>query len=341
MALVVFGLAVSWSATYLLGGAGRVPPHWFYIPILIAAARFGVAGTVVTAVVAGLLAGPLVPLDVAAGTYQPFSDWVGRTGFFIGIGLIMAMIIGRLKTALGRELDLAEAERELARHKEAVIQTVSHEFRTPLGAIVGTTELLREPGLIAEDARPLVDGLESAVRRLDNLIKVVLAASERLIDPESRRDESIALRDLCEKSAAAAETPAETRIRFEATPDAEVLVSDSTLLGFLMQAVIDNALKFSPRSSPVHISAQRRDGAVEVRVRDDGPGMSETDLGYVFEPFTQKDQSMSRQQQGAGLGLFAARKTVELIGGTLELRPAGERGTEAIITIPEQRASAD
>jgi signal transduction histidine kinase len=213
VALVVLGLAFSWGATYLLGGAGRVPPHWFYIPILIAAARFGVAGTLVTAIAAGLLAGPLVPLDVGHGTVQPLSDWMGRTGFFIGNGLIMALVIGRLKTALGRELDVAAAERELARHKEAVIHTVSHEFRTPLTVILGTAGLFAEPGVVSEEAESLVDGLERAARRLENLVNVVLAAAGTLIDPGAGHEERVVLRDLCENVAGAAGTPQRARIR--------------------------------------------------------------------------------------------------------------------------------
>jgi signal transduction histidine kinase len=336
-ALVVLGLGLSWMATYLLGGSGRVPPHWFYIPILIAAARFGVAGTVVTAVAAGALAGPLVPADVAHGTVQPLSDWLGRTGFFMGNGLIMALVIGRLKRALGRELDLAKAEQELARHKEAVIQTVSHEFRTPLTAILGTAGFFAEPGVVSEDGRPLVEGLERSARRLENLINVVLAAAGTLIDPASRHEERVVLRDLCQSVAATAETPQGARIRFEATRDAEVVICDPELLAVPLRAVIDNALRFSPTSSEVVVSARRLADAVEVSVRDSGPGMSETDRRYALEPFTQKNESVSRQEQGLGLGLFAARKTVELLGGTFELRPATDRGLEAVITIPQVR----
>src|SRR6266511_3694431 len=68
LAVVALLLGVSWVTSYALGGAERVPPHWFYVPILIAAARFGLAGTAATAVAAGLLASPLLPLNVPTGT---------------------------------------------------------------------------------------------------------------------------------------------------------------------------------------------------------------------------------------------------------------------------------
>jgi PAS domain-containing protein len=118
-------LSLSWLVSYLLGGAGRVPPHWFYVPILLAAARFGLAGAAATAVVAGLVAGPLLPLDVTTGTQQHLSDWSARLGFFLGIGLVMGAVIVRLKGSLEREIALAREDRDLAlRESEATLRAV-------------------------------------------------------------------------------------------------------------------------------------------------------------------------------------------------------------------------
>jgi hypothetical protein len=73
---VAFGLGVSWLIAYLVGGAGVAAPHWFYLPVLYAAARFGCRGAGASALAAGLLAGPLMPLDVAAGVAQQPADWI-------------------------------------------------------------------------------------------------------------------------------------------------------------------------------------------------------------------------------------------------------------------------
>lgn len=287
-----------------------------------------------TAAVSAVLAGPLMPLDVAQGTSQAVSDWTSRGAFFVGIGFVMALLIGRLRAALDRELHLAKAERELARHKEAVIQTVSHEFRTPLTVISGTIDLLGQGAVVDQEARELVEGLERATRRLDDLIKVVLAASERLVEPERRREELVVLRKLCEVVAAGSGADGMSRIRFEATPDAETVVGDPELIALPLRVVVDNALKFSPEKTAVDIQARRLGDVVEVLVRDRGPGMSEADRRRAFEPFTQNEDSSTRQKPGIGLGLFAARKTIELLGGEIELRPS-ERGTEAVIRLPQ------
>src|SRR5215211_3246709 len=107
-------LTVSWLGSYLLGGASHVPPHWFYIPILLAAARFGLRGAVGAAVAAGLLAGPLLPADVATQTAQSSADWLSRMGFFVGIGLVMGAVIVGLMSALRREVGLAREAGHLA-----------------------------------------------------------------------------------------------------------------------------------------------------------------------------------------------------------------------------------
>lgn len=85
--LVLGLLALAWVFSYTVGGAGSVAPHVFYVPIIVAAARFGWMGAALAGAAAGLLAGPLLPLNVTAGTAQALSDWASRLGFFVAIGL--------------------------------------------------------------------------------------------------------------------------------------------------------------------------------------------------------------------------------------------------------------
>jgi hypothetical protein len=106
-------LAVSWLVAYLVGGAGVAAPHWFYLPVLYAAARFGCRGAAASAVAAGLLAGPLMPLDVAAGVAQRPEDWITRAGFFVIIGQVMALVIGQSRSALRAEFERLHMEKDL------------------------------------------------------------------------------------------------------------------------------------------------------------------------------------------------------------------------------------
>jgi hypothetical protein len=76
LVVIVAMVALGWLGIYAAGGAGYAPPHWFYVPILVAAARFGIGGAVSAAIVSGVVAGPLLPLDVAVGHPQSPSDQI-------------------------------------------------------------------------------------------------------------------------------------------------------------------------------------------------------------------------------------------------------------------------
>jgi diguanylate cyclase len=97
-AVVVVLVAASWAAAYTAGGSHTVAPHLFYLPVIVAAARFGHRGALVVSVVAGLAAGPALPLDVAAHQAQAAPNWLGRMGAFVVIGQVTAALHSRSLT---------------------------------------------------------------------------------------------------------------------------------------------------------------------------------------------------------------------------------------------------
>ena len=154
---VILGLALSWLVAYSVGGAGAVAPHWFYLPVLYAAARFGCLGAAASAVVAGLLAGPLMPLDVAAGVAQQPEDWITRATFFVILGQAMALVIGQSRSAITAEFERLHMEQDLRAgiHRDEFVLHYQPIVSLSTGEIVGAEALVRwqhpERGLLFPD----------------------------------------------------------------------------------------------------------------------------------------------------------------------------------------------
>lgn len=115
VAAVVVGLAGAWAVSYLTGGSRTAAPHLFYLPVILAAVRFSWFGALPTAAVAGLLAGPALPADVATHTGQPVTGWVLRLAIFALVATLVAWLARDRRESLGVALNDALVSGRLVR----------------------------------------------------------------------------------------------------------------------------------------------------------------------------------------------------------------------------------
>jgi EAL domain-containing protein (putative c-di-GMP-specific phosphodiesterase class I) len=143
--IVGAALVAAWSLTYVAGGSKTVLPHLFYVPVILAASRFRAAGAVVTAVAAGLLAGPAMPQDVATGVAQQTPNWLGRTAAFVVVALLVTWLTKESQVTILRRVaqsrTAADIRKGLARGEFRVVYQPIMELTGP--CLVGFEALVR------------------------------------------------------------------------------------------------------------------------------------------------------------------------------------------------------
>jgi len=205
---------------------------------------------------------------------------------------------------------------------------VTHELRTPLTAIRCKIEALQD-GLMQADAESLaalhVNVLHLG-RIVDDLQEISLAEAGEL------RLECRPL-DLAQEVAALLASLAYERVESE-VGDLPRVLADQARLHQVLINLLDNALTHSPPGGRVRVAALELEGALEVSVHDQGPGIDAADLPHVFERFYRGDPARNRSTGGVGLGLAIARKLVEAQGGAIRVESEPGRGTTVHFTLP-------
>ncbi|MET8962026.1 HAMP domain-containing sensor histidine kinase [Streptomyces sp. NPDC004074] len=231
--------------------------------------------------------------------------------------------------------DMTEALATSRERQQQLIADAGHELRTPLTSLRTNIQLLirshtsgrRLPEKSMDD---LLHSVESQVGELASLI----ADLQELSRPDTKPDEtSLHVVALHEVAARAMERVRLRGSDLEFTSDLDewYVLSEPAALERAVVNLLDNAVKFSPSGGTVSL----RLGDGRLVVRDQGPGIPADELPHVFDRFWRSPTA--RSLPGSGLGLAIVAKTVQQAGGTVTLRPAAARGTEAVLRIPGTR----
>jgi signal transduction histidine kinase len=348
--IIVALIIVMDSVVYETGGTRFAWLHLMYLPIILAAACFGVYGGIAAALLAGLALGPHMPQNVVAGLAQTTSNWVFRIGFFLLVGLVSGLISnflnGQIKRLRQTNQQLLQAHEELKNAQMKLIQTaklesigrlaagLAHEVKNPLAVIQLGVDYLTNT-MKADTGRDAVETIQEmadAVQRADTVIKGLLnfSRSEKLalvpMDLNSVIEESLVL------------------VRHEFTKHNISL--EKNLAGGLPPVGLDqgkvkqvfinmfmNAIQAmgSDGSLSVKTSVHPADKRVMVKIEDTGSGIPEDKLDKLFEPFFTTKPVGS----GTGLGLSVSKNIIELHGGTIRIENRTDaRGVAVTITFP-------
>ncbi len=226
-----------------------------------------------------------------------------------------------------------------ARAKDEFLATVSHEFRTPLHAILGYLEIL--DSAIDKSADPMIEEGIDRMRvngcRLKNLLEELLTFAELRAGYGRIVAEPLSLTALFD------ELGRQTReqigdkavtVSWQVDADADSMTSDRRKMIQALAGLLSNAAKFTEQGR-INVMARRLgDSTVEIVVSDTGIGIASSDLALIFDDFRQIDGSFTRRYGGLGVGLPLVRELVSLLGGRLEVDSEFGRGTTVRLVLP-------
>lgn len=235
---------------------------------------------------------------------------------------------------------LAEAD-QASQAKSQFLASMSHELRTPLNAILGYAELLMEGTEVEEDQADL-DRIRASGEHLLSLINDVLDLSKIEAGKMDVHTEPVPVNELLHDVAKAVRPAMAARgntLRIEA-PELGILRGDRRRVRQVLLNLLSNATKFTERGDVLlRATTERVHGKelVVLSVQDTGIGISEEQLGRLFQPFVQADGTSSRRHGGTGLGLVLSRRFARMMGGDVTVQSAPGCGSTFRFTLPRAR----
>jgi signal transduction histidine kinase len=227
--------------------------------------------------------------------------------------------------------------------KSEFLANMSHEFRTPLNAILGFAEILREkPSEDVAKSKHYAENIVSSGRSLLNMINDLLELAKAEAGKIEVHIEKTSIPGLCRGLVAFFSPLTEKqkiKVRLTVDENIPIIKTDSGKVQQILYNLLSNAVKFTPENGKIEIKAFLPDEqTVRISVSDTGPGIDETDKEKIFEKFRQVDGSLTRNQAGTGLGLAISTELARLLSGKIDLDSTAGEGATFWLDLPIVRA---
>ena len=229
---------------------------------------------------------------------------------------------------------LRQAEEQRSRYQKAV-HYVTHEMRTPLTAIQGSSELISRYNLPDQKQREIGELIHKESQRLARMVEMFLSVERLSTGQLELKRESIDVDALLADCVSRIEPLAgRKRISIDLTSSETEVVADREFLDYACYNLLSNAVKYSPSETAISVRAAQQSDSVLISVEDQGFGMDESDLKNIFKKFYRTKSAQRSEERGSGLGLALVEEIVVQHGGSIEVSSQVGKGSRFTLHLP-------
>jgi signal transduction histidine kinase len=263
-------------------------------------------------------------LLLVGATLIPYLFFLNRHVFPFATSFLVAWL-GTLTAAtyyhlvVRRSLSIEQASRE--RYQQAM-HFVTHEMRTPLSAIQGSSELISRFPLTEEKRKQIALLINSESKRLARMVEIFLNVERLSAGQMELKQEAISVKQMMEVCVGRVRPLAERKhigITLEAIPEELLVTGDRELVEYACYNLLTNAVKYSPQRTEVTASAWKSDTWIHIAVKDQGIGMDQKEVKQIFQKFYRTKKAEESGEAGTGIGLSIVQQIVEQHGGRIEV----------------------
>lgn len=277
------------------------------------------------------------PLELVINVKPPW--YKSNLAYLSYLLLFLGIVYSFYRISLQRQIAGQESKRlqELDDLKSRFITNITHEFRTPLTIILGYLGNLKERFSGKDDVNISLDTIEQNSNNLLDLVNQMLdlAKLEKgQLSVNLIQNDIVAFTSHIIDSFLSIASDKKITLKLNAEPNTIIMDFDAEKMRQILTNLISNALKFSPENSTLQVNLNIYDRVLKIEVADEGYGISEKELPFIFDRFYQVENTEHKVSQGTGVGLALTKELVELLKGKIEVISKLNEGTTFSITLP-------
>ena len=252
--------------------------------------------------------------------------------------IVSAFPYGQKKGGLVSLFDVTK-QKEIDAAKSEFVSLASHQLRTPISSIKWNLELLNsdQVGELNDEQRKYIGKLERGIEKMNLLVKDFLSASQLELGTFATEESDVVISTMIEEvldEFSARVNAKEINVVRQFFDDTISIRTDAHLLHMVTSNLVSNAIKYTRKGGKLTVGFEVEEAAVTISVSDNGIGIPEVEQEKLFTKFFRASNARLKETEGTGLGLYIVARAVEILGGTISVTSAEDKGTTFTVTLP-------